>query len=64
MNRIFIEAKKPETSEYCFLTAILKTTFPDKSFEIVCMDGVANLFSQTILNRIHAAMDDGDNVMW
>lgn len=63
MNRIFIEAKKSETSEYCFLTAILKTTFPDKSFEIVCMDGVANLFSQTILNRIHAAMDDGDNVM-
>lgn len=28
MNKIFIEAKKPQTSEYCFLETILKNEFP------------------------------------
>lgn len=52
MNKIFIEAKKPQTSEYCFLETILKNEFPDKIYDIICMDGVDNLFNQGILTLI------------
>lgn len=43
MNKIFIEAKKTQTSEYCFLETILKNEFPDKIYNIICTDGVDNL---------------------
>lgn len=55
MNKIFIEAKKPQTSEYCFLETILKNKFPDNIYNIyniICMDGVDNLFNQGILTLI------------
>ena len=63
MNRILIEAKKPETSEYSFLETVVRANFPDKPFEIICMDGVANLFGQAMLNKIRVSRDDGDNVI-
>ena len=63
MNRIFIEAKKPDTSEYRFLETIMKLEFPDRNYEIICMDGVCNLFNQVIQNKIRIAQDDGDTVV-
>ncbi len=63
MNKIFIEAKKPQTSEYCFLETILKNEFPDKSYNIICMDGVDNLFNQGILTLIRTFQDNGDKVI-
>lgn len=63
MNKIFIEAKKPQTSEYCFLETILKNEFPDKIYNIICMDGVDNLFNQGILTLIRTFQDNGDKVI-
>lgn len=63
MNRIFIEAKKPDTSECRFLETIIKSEFPDRSCELICMDGAANLFNQVILNRIKIAVEEGEKVM-
>ena len=63
MNRIFIEAKSSKTSEYCFLETILKRQFPDKAYDITCMDGVDNLFSQGIITLIRTFQDGGDNVL-
>ena len=50
MNFIFIEAKNPNTSEYDFIKSVLDKYFADKNIEIVCMDGVDNLFCPTIIN--------------
>lgn len=47
-----MEAKKPQTSEYCFLETILKNKFTDKIYDIICMDGVDNLFNLGILTLI------------
>lgn len=63
MNKIFIEAKHERTSEYNFIQTIVFKHFPNKEFKIVCMDGVANLFSETILNQINQALDEGDHVL-
>ena len=63
MNKIFIEAKKPQTSEYCLLETILKNKFPDKIYDIICMDGVDNLFNQGILTLIRTFQDNGDKVI-
>lgn len=63
MNKILIEAKYPKTSEYNFLKAVISEYLPDKGYEIVCMNGVANLFSESILNLIRQAKEDGDNVL-
>lgn len=63
MNRIFIEAKNSKTSECCFLETILKRQFPDKTYDITCMDGVDNLFSQGIITLIRTFQDGGDNVL-
>ena len=63
MNKIFIEAKKPQTSEYCFLETILKNKFTDKIYDIICMDGVDNLFNQGILTLIRTFQDNGDKVI-
>ena len=63
MNFIFIEAKNSNTSEYNFIKAILDKYFADKDIEIVCMDGVDNLFCPAIINRMKQAQDASDNVM-
>lgn len=63
MNFIFIEAKNPNTSEYNFIKAVLDEYFADKNIEIVCMDGVDNLFCPTIINRMRQAQDEGNKVL-
>lgn len=63
MNFIFIEAKNSNTSEYNFIKTILDNNFADKDKEIVCMDGVDNLFCPAIINRMKQAQDAGDNVL-
>lgn len=63
MNKIFIEAKHDKTSEFNFLKTILLHYFQDKEVEFTFMDGVANLFSETILNQILQSQDEGDNVL-
>lgn len=63
MNRIFFEAKKKQTSECCFLETIMRREFPDKSYDIICMDGVDNLFNQGILTLIRTYMDAGDRLI-
>lgn len=63
MNRIFIEANRAKTPECCFLETIMKSEFSDKSYEFICMDGVANLFNQANLNKIKIAAVEGDNVI-
>ena len=63
MNFIFIEAKNSNTSEYNFIKTILDNNFADKDKEIVCMDGVDNLFCPAIINRMKQAQDAGDNAL-
>lgn len=63
MNKIYIEAKHQRTSEYNFLSAIIAKNFPDKEVEFICMDGVANLFSESIINNIQQSQDEGDHVL-
>ena len=63
MNKIFIEAKKEETSECNFLKAILSANFADKEYQFVCMNGVDNLFNETNRNQMALSVEDGDNVI-
>lgn len=63
MNKIFIEAKNRNTSEYHLIDAILSSFFADKEVEIVPMDGIANLFQEAILNQIVQAQIISDNVL-
>lgn len=63
MNKIFIEAKKEDTSECNFLKAILVKYFPDKEICFVCMDGVGNLFNEANRNQMLQAIEDEDNVI-
>ena len=50
MNKIFIEAKDNKTPEFHFIKAIIESSFPDKVVSIVCMNGIGQLFNETILN--------------
>ena len=63
MNNIFIEAKHQDTSEYHFIVTLLKTFFPDKDCTIYCIDGIGNLFNETICNQISLAQLSGDQVI-
>lgn len=63
MNKIFIEAKSDKTSEYNFLKTIISQDFKDKKVDFIFMDGVDNLFSETILNQIRLSQDEGDKVL-
>ncbi len=63
MNRIFIEAKHKNTSEYYFLKAILDRYFPEKVVEFIFMDGVGNLFKEANLNIIAQAQIMGEPVL-
>lgn len=60
MNKLFIEAKHSNTSESHFLDAIIKTHFPDKQVKFEYMDGLGNLFNETIINQIKEAQTEGD----
>ncbi len=63
MNRIFIEAKNANTSEHHFLRTVLSKYLGDTEMEFVFMDGVDNLFGETILNQIRLSQDGGDSVL-
>lgn len=63
MNLVFIEAKNNNTSEYNFIKTVLTNFFADKNIEFVCMNGVDNLFNQTIVNRIRQAQDENNKVL-
>lgn len=63
MNKIFIEAKDRNTSEYHFIDTILSSFFSLKEVEIVPMDGISNLFKEAILNQIAQAQIMSDNVL-
>lgn len=63
MNKIFIEAKKKETSEYHFIKTILDVFFPEKKVDFIFMDGIGNLYKEAILNQIRLAQDNGEQVI-
>lgn len=63
MNKVFIEAKDKNTSEYHLIDTILSSFFSIKEVEIVPMDGISNLFKEAILNQIHQAQIMNDNVL-
>ena len=63
MTRIFIEAKDNKTSEYHFLRAIINNFLPDAETEFIFMNGIGNLFNETILNQIKVAQEMGEHVI-
>ena len=63
MNKIFIEAKDSKTPEAHFIKAIIESSFSDKVVSIVCMNGIGQLFNETILNQIKLAQESGDQVI-
>ena len=63
MNKIFIEAKNKNTVESHFLQAIIDLFFPEKEIEFIYMNGIGNLFSETILNQISLAKENNEQVL-
>lgn len=63
MTKIFIEAKNNRTSEYHFLQTILNVFFPEKEVEFIFMDGIGNLYNETIRNQIGLAQEVGEQVV-
>lgn len=63
MNKIFIEAKNKNTVESHFLQAIIDLFFPEKEVEFIYMNGIGNLFSETILNQISLAKENNEQVL-
>lgn len=63
MTKIFIEAKNNKTSEYHFLHTILNIRFPETEVEFIFMNGIGNLYNETILNQISLAQESGEQVI-
>lgn len=63
MTKIFIEAKSANTSEYYFLKTIIDVYFPGKDVQFIFMNGIGNLYSETILNQIHLAQESGEQAI-
>ena len=63
MNWIFIEAKSKYTTEYQFISAIIKKFFPDKEVDFIAMDGIGNLFKEANVNQIKQAITEGAQVL-
>lgn len=63
MNKIFIEAKNKNTVESHFLQAIIDLFLPEKEVEFIYMNGIGNLFSETILNQISLAKENNEQVL-
>lgn len=63
MNNIFIEAKHEKTAECFFLKAVLNKFFPEKEVKFFFMDGIGNLFKESILNQISQAQLNNDSVL-
>jgi hypothetical protein len=63
MTKIFIEAKSNKTSEYHFLQAIINNFLPEAETEFIFMNGIGNLFNETIQNQIKVAQEMGEHVI-
>lgn len=63
MTKIFIEARNNKTSEYYFLQTILNIFFPKIHVEFIFMNGIGNLYNETILNQIRLAHEIGEQVI-
>ena len=63
MTKIFIEAKNNKTSEYHFLQAIIAKFFPYVKAEYIFMDGIGNLYNETIINQIKLAQETSERVI-
>ena len=63
MNWIFIEAKDENTPEYQFISTIINKFFPDKEVDYITMNGIGNLFNQTIVHKIEQANTEGAQVL-
>lgn len=63
MNKIFIEAKNKNTTESHFLQAIIDLFVSEKKVEFIYMNGIGNLFSETILNQISLAKENNEKVL-
>lgn len=63
MTKIFIEAKNDKTSEYYFLKTIINKFFPKVEVKFIFMDGIGNLYNETILNQIRLAQECGEQVV-
>lgn len=63
MNKIFIEAEKKETPEYYFIRTILNIFFPEKKVDFIFMDGIGNLYKETIINQIRLAQENEEQVI-
>lgn len=63
MTKIFIEAKNNKTSEYYFLKTIINVFFPNRDYKFIFMDGIGNLYNETILNQINLAQESGEQVI-
>lgn len=62
-NKIFVEAKSAKTPEAHLLKTILDKFFPDAPATLVFMDGIGNLFRETIVNQIEQAQTDGEQAL-
>lgn len=58
MNWIFIEAKNKNTTEYQFISTIIKKFFPDKEVDFITMNGIGNLFKEANVNQIKQAITE------
>lgn len=63
MTKIFIEAANKTTPECNFLKAFIKTHFPSKEVDFVCIGGIANLFNEANINQIHQSQEVGEQVL-
>ena len=63
MTKIFIEAKNDKTPEYHFLHTILNISFPETEVVFIFMNGIGNLYNETILNQISLAQESGEQVI-
>lgn len=63
MTRIFIEAKNDKTPEHYFLKTIIATFFPGIEVKFIFMDGIGNLYNETIVNQINLAQENGEQII-
>ena len=63
MTNIFIEAKSKDTPECHFLQTIIKIVDPKMEIKFIPMNGIGNLFNESILNKIKEVQEIGEQVI-
>lgn len=63
MNKLFLEAKGENTPEAHFLKALLSLLNLKEEVTFICMNGIDNLFHETIRNQMLQAQTDGEQVI-